>query len=67
MNTKRLWAKLHSQTMRNNINKAYNDFFPKLIEVVNNFARLKTARIKNTSNDWFDRETAEKLSIREII
>ena len=53
--------------MRNNINKAYNDFFPKLIEVVNNFARLKTARIKNTSNDWFDRETAEKLSLREII
>ena len=33
-----------------NINKACNDFFQKLIEVVNNIAPLKTARIKNTSN-----------------
>ena len=48
-----------------NIKKAYNDFFQKLIEVVNNIAPLKTARIKNTSNEWFDREIAEKLSIRD--
>ena len=48
-----------------NINKAYNDFFQKLIEVVNNIAPLKTARIKNTNNEWFDREIAEKLSIKD--
>ena len=36
-----------------------------MIEVVNNIAPLKTARIKYTSNEWFDREIAEKLSIRE--
>ena len=48
-----------------NINKAYNDFFKKLIEVVNNIALLKTARIKDTSNEWFDREIAEKISIRD--
>ena len=48
-----------------NINKAYNDFFQKMIEVVNNIAPLKTARIKNTSNEWFDREIAEKSSIRD--
>ena len=36
-----------------------------MIEVVNNIASLKTARIKNTSNEWFDREIAEKLSIRD--
>ena len=48
-----------------NINKAYNDFFQKLIEVVSNIPILKTARIKNTSNKWFDREIAEKLSIRD--
>ena len=36
-----------------------------MIEVVNNIAPLKTARIKDTSNEWFDREIAEKLSIRE--
>ena len=33
-----------------NITKAYNNFFQKLIEVVNSIAPLKTARIKITSN-----------------
>ena len=47
-----------------NINKAYNNFFQKLIEVVNNIAPFKTARIKNTSSEWFDKEIAKKLSIR---
>ena len=50
------YEKLH------NINKAYNDFFRKMIDVVN---KTKTAGIKNTSNEWFDREIAEKLSIRD--
>ena len=40
-------------------------FLKKLIEVVNNIAPLKTARIKNPSNEWFDRGIAEKLSTRE--
>ena len=35
-----------------------------MIEVVNNIAALKTAKIRNTSNESFDREVAEKLSIR---
>ena len=35
-----------------------------MIEVVNNIAALKTAKIRNTSNESFDREIAEKLSIR---
>ena len=40
-------------------------FLKKLIEGVNNIAPLKTARIKNPSNEWFDRRIAEKLSTRE--
>ena len=48
-----------------NINKAYDNFFQKLIEVVTSIAPLKTTRIKNTSNEWFDREIAGKLSIRD--
>ena len=40
-------------------------FFQKMVEVVNNIAPFKTARIKNTSNEWFDREIAEQLSIRD--
>ena len=31
--------------------------------MVNNIAPLKTARIINTSNKWFDRDIAKKLSI----
>ena len=36
-----------------------------MIEVVNNIPPLKTVRIKNTSNEWFDWEIAEKFSIRD--
>ena len=52
-------------TKYHNINKPYNHFFQKLIEVVNNIAPLKTVRIKSTSNEWSYREIAEKLSIRD--
>ena len=47
-----------------NVSKAYNNFFHKLIGVVNGIAPLKTVRIKNTSSEWFDREIVEKLSLR---
>ena len=47
------------------INRAYKDFFQKMIEVVNTIAPLKIARIKNASNEWFDNEIAEKLSLRD--
>ena len=33
--------------------------------MVNKIAPLKTVRIKNTSSEWFDREIAEKLSLRD--
>ena len=36
-----------------------------MIELVNDIAPLKTAKIKKTSNEWFDRKIAEKLSIRD--
>ena len=48
-----------------NVNKAYDDFFHKLIEVINKIAPLKTVRIKKTRGEWFDRELAEKLSLRD--
>ena len=37
----------------------------KNVEIVNNIAPLKTARIRNTSSQWFDKEIAEKISIRD--
>ena len=48
-----------------NVRKAYNNFVHKLIEVVNKIAPLKIVRIKNISSEWFDREKAEKLSLRD--
>ena len=62
MSTKRLLAKFSNYQIYRNINKAYNDFFQKLIKVVNNIPPFKTTRIKNSSNEWFDREIAEKLN-----
>ena len=49
----------------NSVNKAHNNFFHKLIEVVNKIALLETVRIKNTSSDWFDTEIVEKSSLRD--
>ena len=62
MSTERLSAKFSNYQIYHNMNKAYNDFFQKLIKVVNNIPPFKTTRIKNSSNEWFDREIAEKLS-----
>ena len=64
MGMKRLWAKLNYEKYHN-IKKVYNNFFQKLIEVVNIIAPLKTARIQNIINEWFDMEITEKLSIRD--
>ena len=33
--------------------------------MVNKIAPLKTVRVKNTSSEWFDREIAEKQSLRD--
>ena len=63
MSTKRLWTKLYSQTMRDIIIQARHTIL--LVEVVNNIAPLKTSRVKNTSSEQFDREIAEKLSIKD--
>ena len=62
MSTKRFLAKFSNYDRYHNINKAYNNFFQKLIKVVNNIPPFKTTRIKNSSNEWFDREIAGKLS-----
>ena len=63
MSTKRLWTKLYSQTIRDIIIQARHTIL--LVEVVNNIALLKTSRVKNTSSEQFDREIAEKLSIKD--
>ena len=62
MSAKRFLAKFSNYDRYHNINKAYNNLFQKLIKVVNDIPPFKTMRIKNSSNEWFDREISGKLS-----
>ena len=43
------------------INRAYSDFFQKLMIIINNAAPYKTKRVKGNSQNWFDGEVLEKL------
>ena len=44
---------------------AYSDFITRLDCVINAIAPFKTVRIKNSSTEWFDGETAEKIHTRD--
>ena len=48
----------------NDVNRAYDDFFEKLINAINKIAPMKVTRIKNDTPDWFDLEISEKIDIR---
>ena len=43
------------------IDVEYTDFLNKLMEVVNQIDQSKKTKIKNNSQEWFDRETAELM------
>ena len=43
------------------IDAAYTDFLNKLMKVVSEIAPSKDIRIKNNTQDWFDREIAELI------
>ena len=47
------------------IDAAYTDFLDKLVGVINEIAPSKKVRIKNNNQDWFDREVADLIDIRE--
>ena len=48
-----------------NIDVAYTDFLNKLIKVINEIAPSKERRIKNNNQDWFDRQVADLIHVRE--
>ena len=48
-----------------NIDAAYTDFLNKLMKVINEIAPSKETRIKNNNQDWFDREVADLIHVRE--
>ena len=47
------------------VNRAYSDFFQKLITVIGNIAHYKTKRVKGNTQNWFDGEVLEKLRSRD--
>ena len=47
------------------IDAAYTDFLNKLMKVVNKVAPSKDIRIKNTTQEWFDREIVELIHARK--
>ena len=48
----------------NNVDVAYRDFIKKLLNVIDNVAPWKTARIKNNTPEWFDQDIYQKIKIR---
>ena len=46
------------------INRAYSDFFQKLMRVIDNVAPCKTKRVKGNTRNWFDEEVLERLRSR---
>ena len=48
-----------------NIDPAYTDFLNKLMKVINEITPSKEIRIKNNNQDWFDREVANLIHVRE--
>ena len=47
------------------VNRAYSDFFQKLMTVIDNVAPCKTKRVKGNNQNWFDEEVLEKLRSRD--
>ena len=47
------------------IDAAYTDFLNKLMKIFNKIAPNKEIRIKNNTQDWFDREIAKLIYARE--
>ena len=44
-----------------NIDKAYENFIPKVMGIIDNLAPSKNKHIKGTSQDWFHAEIMEKI------
>ena len=48
-----------------NINDAYSNFIQKVMGVIDLVAPIKSRRIKENSQEWFDGEVAEKISVHD--
>ena len=48
-----------------NVNVAYSDLPNKISDTIDNVAPIKKNRIKNKTQEWFDKEIAETIKTRE--
>ena len=48
-----------------NIDAAYTDFLNKLMKVINEIAPSKETITRSNNQDWFDRELADLIHVRE--
>ena len=48
-----------------NINDAYSNFVQKVMGVIDLVAPVKSRRIKQNSQEWFDGEVAEKINVHD--
>ena len=48
-----------------NINDVYSNFIQKVMGVINLVALIKSRQIKQNSEEWFDGEVAERISVRD--
>ena len=48
-----------------NINDAYSNFIQKVMGVIDLVAPIKSRRIKQNSQEWFDGQVAERISVRD--
>ena len=48
-----------------NIDAAYTDFLNKLMKVINEIAPSKETITRSNNQDWFDREVADLIHVRE--
>ena len=47
------------------VNEAYSGLTLKIFDEVNKMAPTKTIKIKNNTNEWFDRQIEEKIDTRD--
>ena len=62
---KKPWVGLPNYRNFENINNAYSNFIQKVMGVIYLIAPVKSRRIKQNSQEWFDGEVAAKISVRD--
>ena len=47
------------------VNKAYENFIQKLMSVIDKLATFKAKRVKGNSQEWFDWEVLERITLQD--